>query len=118
MSTATHAHDPHDAHGHGVAHDHHGPPAGFTRWMYTTNHKDIGTMYLWFACFMFFLGGTLAMLLPPELFHPRLQFPDPQFFNSLTTIHGLELVFVPILPAFVGSANLLAPTPTWAARLA
>src|SRR5436190_1426536 len=110
------AHD-HD-HGHGEAHDHHGPPSGFTRWMYTTNHKDIGTMYLWFAFAMFFLGGTMAMVIRLELFQPGLQFVDPEFFNSLTTVHGLVMVFGAIMPAFVGFANWLVPMQIGAADMA
>src|SRR6185369_4730368 len=91
MSHSTHAND--HGHGHGEAHDHHGPPAGFTRWMYTTNHKDIGTMYLWFSFAMFLTGGTMALLIRAELFQPGLQLVEPQFFNSLTTVHGLVMVF-------------------------
>jgi cytochrome c oxidase subunit 1 len=120
MSTATHAHDhdhDHD-HGHGEAQDHHGPPPGFTRWMYTTNHKDIGTMYLWFAFFMFLMGGTMALAIRAELFQPGLQFLDPQFFNSLTTVHGLVMVFGAIMPAFVGFANWLIPMQVGAADMA
>src|SRR5258708_16021078 len=107
MSTATHAHD----HAHGDAHDHghHGPPYGITRWLYTTNHKDIGTLYLIFACTMFFLGGTMALVIRAELFQPGLQFVDPEFFHSLTTVHGLVMVFGAIMPAFVGFANWLGP---------
>jgi len=123
MSTATHAHDTHGhdhdhGHGHGEAHDHHGPPAGITRWLYTTNHKDIGTLYLWFACFMFFLGGTMALVIRAELFQPGLQFVDPEFFNSLTTVHGLVMVFGAIMPAFVGFANWLVPMQIGAADMA
>jgi cytochrome c oxidase subunit 1 len=121
MSTASHVnvHDgAHGDHGHSAAHDHHGPPYGITRWFYTTNHKDIGTMYLWFACFMFFLGGTMAMLIRLELFQPGLQFVDPQFFNSLTTVHGLVMVFGAIMPAFVGFANWLVPLQIGAADMA
>jgi cytochrome c oxidase subunit 1 len=117
MSTAIHAHDDH-GHGHSEAHDHHGPPAGITRWLYTTNHKDIGTMYLWFACFMFFLGGVMALGIRAELFKPGLQFFDPEFFNSLTTIHGLVMVFGAIMPAFVGFANWLIPMQIGAADMA
>src|SRR5665213_4472408 len=107
MSSVIHAHD-HD-HGHDEAHAHHGPPRGFTRWLYTTNHKDIGTMYLVFSCVMFFVGGTMAMLIRAELFKPGLQFFDPQFFNSLTTMHGLIMIFGAIMPAFVGFANWMIP---------
>src|SRR5260221_14583981 len=116
MSTATHAHD----HAHGDAHDHghHGPPYGFTRWLYTTNHKDIGTLYLIFACTMFFLGGTMALVIRAELFQPGLQFVDPEFFNSLTTVHGLVMVFGAIMPAFVGFANWLVPMQIGAADMA
>src|SRR5881394_3091877 len=116
MSTTTHAHD--HGHGHDDAHDHHGPPPGFTRWMYTTNHKDIGTMYLWFAFAMFLMGGTMALLIRAELFKPGLQFFDPEFFNSLTTVHGLVMVFGAIMPAFVGFANWLVPMQIGAADMA
>jgi cytochrome c oxidase subunit I len=122
MSTASHTQVPgaHDGHGYGhdQAHDHHGPPAGFTRWMYTTNHKDIGTMYLWFAFFMFLFGGTMALAIRAELFKPGLQFLDPEFFNSLTTIHGLVMVFGAIMPAFVGFANWLVPLQVGSADMA
>ena len=49
---------------------HHGPAKGLGRWFFTTNHKDIGTMYLWFSFAMFILGGTFAMIIRAELFQP------------------------------------------------
>ena len=96
---ATHAHDDHG----------HGAPAGLMRWITTTNHKDIGTLYLWFAFIMLFAGGALAMLIRAELFQPGLQVVDPHFFNQLTTMHGLIMVFGAIMPAFVGFANWQVP---------
>ncbi len=89
--------------------DHHAMPTGMDRWVFTTNHKDIGTLYLIFSLVMFFLGGTMAMVMRAELFQPGLQFVDPQFFNSLTTMHALLMVFGAVMPAFVGLANWLIP---------
>ena len=51
-------------------HDHHHAPTGWRRWVFSTNHKDIGTMYLFFALFMLFLGGAMAMVIRAELFSP------------------------------------------------
>ncbi|MFA7388186.1 MAG: cbb3-type cytochrome c oxidase subunit I, partial [Thiohalobacteraceae bacterium] len=101
MSTAA-AHDAHDAH-------HHGPAKGLSRWLFTTNHKDIGTLYLLFSLLMFFVGGTMAMVIRLELFQPGLQFVDPMFFNSMTTMHALVMIFGAVMPAFVGLANWLIP---------
>src|SRR4029078_4630253 len=93
-------------HGHD-AHAHH--PAGIMRWVQTTNHKDIGTLYLIFSLTMFFIGGLLAFGIRAELFQPGLQFWRPEFFNELTTMHGLIMVFGAIMPAFVGFANWQIP---------
>jgi cytochrome c oxidase subunit I len=95
-----------DAHGH--AHDEH-HPSGLMRWVTTTNHKDIGTMYLWFSFMMFITGGILALGLRLELFQPGMQFWNPEFFNQLTSMHGLIMVFGAIMPAFVGFANWQIP---------
>ena len=55
------------------------------RWITTTNHKDIGTMYLWFTFTMFMVGGMMALIIRAELFQPGLQIVHPDFFNSMTT---------------------------------
>ena len=89
--------------------NHHEPPAGISRWLYTTNHKDIGTLYLIFSFVMFLIGGCMALIIRAELFEPGLQFVDPNFFNQMTTNHGLIMVFGAVMPAFVGLANWLIP---------
>ena len=87
----------------------HGPAKGLSRWLFTTNHKDIGTMYLWFSFAMFLLGGFFAMVIRAELFQPGLQLVEPEFFNQMTTMHGLVMVFGAIMPSFVGLANWMIP---------
>jgi cytochrome c oxidase subunit I len=94
---------------HDEAHDHHGPEKGWRRWVFATNHKDIGTMYLLFSLLMFFVGGTMAMVIRAELFKPGLQLVDPMFFNSMTTMHALIMIFGAVMPAFVGLANWMIP---------
>ena len=102
MEAVMHNHD----HGHD---DHHHAPHGIGRWLFATNHKDIGTMYLVFALMMFFSGGILAMCIRLELFKPGLQFFQPELFNQFTTLHGLIMVFGAIMPAFTGMANWMLP---------
>ena len=103
MSVATHddihAHDHHD----------HGPAKGFMRWVTTTNHKDIGTLYLITGLIMFFVGGAMALVIRAELFEPGLQYVDPHFFNQMTTLHALIMVFGAVMPAFAGLANWMIP---------
>ena len=84
---ATHAtahHDAHDAHDH---HDH--KPHGFiNRWVFSTNHKDIGTLYLIFSFTMACIGALFSGVIRTELAQPGLQFVQPYFFNQMTTLHG------------------------------
>ncbi len=107
-TTPTDLQDEIDTH---ASHDdhHHGPEKGLMRWIKTTNHKDIGTLYIWFAFTMLLIGGAMAMYIRAELFQPGMQLFDPHFFNQMTTLHGLIMVFGAIMPAFVGLANWQIP---------
>jgi len=97
------------AHGHAHHEEHAHYPGGIMRWVTTTNHKDIGTMYLVFSFMMFLVGGFMAFVIRAELFKPGLQIVTPEFFNQMTTLHGLIMVFGAIMPAFVGFANWQIP---------
>ena len=88
---------------------HHGPAKGLMRWLLTTNHKDIGSLYLWFSFSMFLIGGAMAMVIRAELFQPGMQIVQPEFYNQMLTLHGLIMVFGAVMPAFVGLANWLIP---------
>ncbi|MEY4013241.1 MAG: cytochrome c oxidase subunit [Pseudomonadota bacterium] len=103
------------SHDHDHAHDH---PHGWRRWLYATNHKDIGTLYLWFSFTMLMVGGLLALGIRAELFRPGLQLIQPELFNQLTTMHGLIMVFGAIMPAFVGFANWMIPLQIGASDMA
>ncbi len=108
-------HHGHDVHDH---HDDHHAPSGWRRWLFATNHKDIGTLYLLFSFAMLMVGGVLALCIRAELFQPGLQFFNPELFNQFTTMHGLIMVFGAIMPAFVGFANWMIPLQIGAADMA
>jgi len=82
---------------------------GILRWIRTTNHKDIGTLYLFFSLSMLLVGGLMALTIRAELFQPGLQIVRPEFFNQITSMHGLIMIFGAIMPAFVGFANWQLP---------
>ncbi|MFZ4533267.1 MAG: cbb3-type cytochrome c oxidase subunit I, partial [Alsobacter sp.] len=87
-----------------AAHDaHHDHPTGWRRWVMSTNHKDIGTMYLLFALFAGLIGGALSIAMRLELQEPGLQFfTNPQTYNVFVTGHGLIMVFFVVMPALIG----------------
>ncbi len=99
MSTTTVAH--HDEHA-----DH---PTGIMRWLTTTNHKDIGTMYLTFSLIMFLVGGAMILGIRAELFQPGLQLMRPDFYNQLIGVHALIMIFAALMPAATGFANWMIP---------
>ncbi len=102
----------HAAAGHHADHhdDHDHKPQGFmNRWVFTTNHKDIGTLYLVFAFIMFCIGGAMSGVIRAELMTPGLQLVEPYFFNQMTTMHALVMIFGGVMPAFVGLGNWMIP---------
>ena len=108
------------AHGedHAHDHDHDHKPAFFQRWFMSTNHKDIGTLYLMFAIFAGIIGGAISGMMRAELAAPGIQYlgtfahwlgvSDPSFdqqlhlWNVLITAHGLIMVFFMVMPAIIG----------------
>ncbi|HJP20886.1 MAG TPA: cytochrome c oxidase subunit I [Alphaproteobacteria bacterium] len=79
-------------------------PQGWRRWLYSTNHKDIGTMYIVFAVVFGIIGGLFSVLLRWELQAPGAQVfgDDYQLYNVVMTAHGLIMVFFLIMPALIG----------------
>ncbi|MEK9708438.1 MAG: cbb3-type cytochrome c oxidase subunit I, partial [Alphaproteobacteria bacterium] len=99
-----------DAHAHtdDHAHDHH-TPSGWRRWVFSTNHKDIGTMYLVFAICTGIIGGLFSIMMRLELQEPGMQYflnadgsPDGHWWNVVITAHGLIMVFFVVMPAVIG----------------
>ena len=104
---ATTAHGAHDDH---AAHEHH-TPTGWRRFVYSTNHKDIGTMYLVFAMVAGVIGGFMSIAIRMELQFPGMQvFHDSHQFNVFTTAHGLIMIFFMVMPALIGGfGNWIVP---------
>src|SRR6202041_2403038 len=92
-ATQDHAHDDH-------AHDH---PTGWRRFVYSTNHKDIGTMYLVFAIIAGNIGGAMSIAIRYELMLPGIQlFHETHTYNVFVTSHGLIMIFFMVMPAMIG----------------
>ncbi|TAK39010.1 MAG: cytochrome c oxidase subunit I [Lysobacteraceae bacterium] len=93
-----------------AGHDAHAHKQSFVdRWFFSTNHKDIGTLYLIFSFVMVIVGAFLSVLIRTELAVPGLQFVEPYTFNQFTTMHALVMIFGAIMPAFVGLGNWMIP---------
>lgn len=101
MATSAAAHGDH-AHDHG--HDHeHAHPTGWRRYVYSTNHKDIGTMYLIFAVIAGIIGAAMSIAIRAELMYPGVQiFHETHTYNVFVTSHGLIMIFFMVMPAMIG----------------
>jgi cytochrome c oxidase subunit 1 len=106
---------------HGTPHsaEHHADhkPGFFTRWFMSTNHKDIGTLYLIFAITAGVIGGSLSGIMRWELMEPGIQVLNRAWplgsgtanfdewthhWNVLITAHGLIMIFFMVMPAMIG----------------
>lgn len=79
-------------------------PGFFARWFMSTNHKDIGTLYLLFSIFAGIVGGTFSVLMRAELHTPGLDgfVADGHVWNVYVTAHGLIMVFFVVMPGLIG----------------
>ena len=82
-----------------------------TRWLFSTNAKDIGTLYLMYGIFTALIGTAFSILIRLELSAPGSQFlaGDNQMFNVIITAHGLIMVLFMVVPTMSGFANYMVP---------
>ncbi len=87
-----------------LAHAHEGRTPSFVeRWLFSTNHKDIGTLYLSFALFAGTIGAALSIIMRAQLQHPGGTIvTSGQEWNTIITAHGLTMIFFTIMPALIG----------------
>ena len=89
----------------GIGYDDHddGKPGFFARWFYSTNHKDIGTLYLIFGIISGIIGGYLSFMMRMELSEPGIQiFENGHAYNVFASMHGLIMIFFMVMPAVIG----------------
>src|SRR2546429_9432242 len=87
-------------------------PIGWRRYLYSTNHKDIGTMYLVLALVAGVIGGALSIGMRVGLQQPGLQiFSHLQAHDGVTTAHGLIMIFFIVMPAPIGGFGHLMVAP-------
>lgn len=83
--------------------------SGWTRWLATVDHKQIGILYMCTALVFFVVGGTEVLLMRIQLSAPRNTFLSPEVYNQLLTMHGTTMVFFAVMPLNTGLANYLVP---------
>src|SRR5260370_16685339 len=93
-------------------------PARISRWLFTTNHKEIGILYIITSLFFFVAAGLLALTFRTQLSVPNNNLLSPDLYNQFVTVHGLLMIFWVLSPFAFGFANYILPLQLGARDLA